>query len=337
VADRHLFVLQRSLSIGFVAAGIGLMIGLNIPVNPFINQTADIPKTLPIRQPNREASTSQVKVLIAQQNQTHKKLIAKLIQEEKVRRLNSPLPVQFQGKTIREVHLNSQGKAIAREASTKPIAPGASAKLIALTFDDGPWPTTTSQVLDVLKKNNVKATFFVVGKQVQQYPQLLKQVVAGGHALGNHSWSHQYHFFDKSAAARELDETATLVYKISGIKTFLFRPPGGMLNNGLAAYAQNKKHAVIMWSADSKDWRYRRNSTQALIDNVLEEAKPGGIVLLHDGGGDRSNTVQALPQLIAQLRKRGYKFVTVPELLEISDKQSKANRSTQLTSLPQKS
>jgi len=92
-----------------------------------------------------------------------------------------------------------------------------------------------------------------------------------------------------------------------------------------------------MWSADSKDWRYRRNSTQALIDNVLEEAKPGGIVLLHDGGGDRSNTVQALPQLIAQLRKRGYKFVTVPELLEISDKQSKANRSTQLTSLPQKS
>ena len=337
MADRHLFVLQRSLSIGFVAAGIGLMIGLNIPVNPFINQTADIPKTLPIRQPNREASTSQVKVLIAQQNQTHKKLIAKLIQEEKVRRLNSPLPVQFQGKTIREVHLNSQDKAIAREASTKPITPGASAKLIALTFDDGPWPTTTSQVLDVLKKNNVKATFFVVGKQVQQYPQLLKQVVAGGHALGNHSWSHQYHFFDESAAARELDETATLVYKISGIKTFLFRPPGGMLNNGLAAYAQNKKHAVIMWSADSKDWRHRRNSTQALIDSVLEEAKPGGIVLLHDGGGDRSNTVQALPQLIAQLKKRGYKFVTVPELLEISDKQSKANRSTQLTSLPQKS
>ncbi|HEY9739716.1 MAG TPA: polysaccharide deacetylase family protein [Coleofasciculaceae cyanobacterium] len=337
MADRHLFVLQRSLSIGFVAAGIGLMIGLNIPVNPFINQTADIPKTLPIRQPNREASTSQVKVLIAQQNQTHKKLIAKLIQEEKVRRLNSPLPVQFQGKTIREVHLNSQDKAIAREASTKPIAPGASAKLIALTFDDGPWPTTTSQVLDVLKNNNVKATFFVVGKQVQQYPQLLKQVVAGGHALGNHSWSHQYRFFDESAAARELDETATLVYKISGIKTFLFRPPGGMLNNGLAAYAQNKKHAVIMWSADSKDWRHRRNSTQALIDSVLEEAKPGGIVLLHDGGGDRSNTVQALPQLIAQLKKRGYKFVTVPELLEISDKESKANRSTQLTSLPQKS
>lgn len=337
MADRHLFVLQRSLSIGFVAAGIGLMIGLNIPINPFINQTADLPKTLPIRQHNREASTSQVKVLVAQQHQTHKKLIAKLIQEEKVRRLNSPLPVQFQGKTIRDVQLNSQDKAIAREASTKPIAQRASAKLIALTFDDGPWPTTTSQVLDVLKKNNVKATFFVVGKQVQQYPQLLKQIVAGGHALGNHSWSHQYQFFDESAAARELDETATLVYKISGIKTFLFRPPGGILNNGLAAYALNKKHAVIMWSADSRDWRYRRDSTQVLIDSVLEEAKPGGIVLLHDGGGDRSNTVQALPQLIAQLKKRGYKFVTVPELLEISDKQSKANQSTQLTSLPQKS
>lgn len=322
MADRHLFVWQRSLSIGFVAAGIGLMIGLNIPVNQFIPQSVDTPKTLPIRQHNPDSSTSPVKVLVAQQNQTHKKLIAKLIQEEKVRHLNSPLPVQFQGKTIRDVQLNSQDKAIAQTAS---------AKLIALTFDDGPWATTTSQVLDVLKKNNVKATFFVVGRQVQQHPQLLKQVVAGGHALGNHSWSHQYHFYNESAAARELDDTASLVYKISGIKTFLFRPPGGMLNNGLAAYAQNKKHAVIMWSADSRDWRYRRNSTQALIDSVLEEAKPGGIVLLHDGGGDRSNTVQALPQLIAQLKKRGYKFVTVPELLEISDKQSKANQSTKLT------
>ena len=333
MVDRDSSVWQQSLSIAVVAAAIGFIAGCGLPVVRSVKQSIFIPINLPVQQQSQEPNTSKEKALIAQQDEAYKKVIARLAEQERVKRLNLPVPVQFQGKTIRDVQLNSQDKAIAQVAPAQ-VAPE---KPIALTFDDGPWPNSTSQVLDVLKKNNVKATFFVVGKQVQQYPQLLKQVVAGGHALGNHSWSHQYHFFDKSAAARELDETATLVYKISGIKTFLFRPPGGMLNNGLAAYAQNKKHAVIMWSADSKDWRYRRNSTQALIDNVLEEAKPGGIVLLHDGGGDRSNTVQALPQLIAQLRKRGYKFVTVPELLEISDKQSKANRSTQLTSLPQKS
>jgi chitin deacetylase len=227
------------------------------------------------------------------------------------------VPVQFQGKTIRDVQLNSQDKAIAQ------VIPQ---KAIALTFDDGPWPNSTSQVLDVLKKSNVKATFFMVGMQVEKYPQLVKQVVANGHAIGNHTWSHQYDQYNESAAAREIDRTAELVYKTTGVKTSLFRPPAGILNNGLVTYAHEKKYAVVMWSVDSKDWRSRRTTRQAFIDNVLKEAKPGGIVLLHDGGGDRSNTVQALPQLISQLKKHGYKFVTVPELLEIADKKLKETK-----------
>jgi chitin deacetylase len=166
----------------------------------------------------------------------------------------------------------------------------------------------------------------MVGMQVQKYPQLLKQVVANGHAIGNHTWSHQYDHYNATAAAREIDRTAEIVYKTTGVKTSLFRPPAGILNNGLVTYAHEKKYAVVMWSVDSKDWRSRRTTRQAFIDNVLKEAKPGGIVLLHDGGGDRSNTVQALPQLISQLKKHGYKFVTVPELLEIADKKLKESK-----------
>lgn len=317
MVDRDSSVWQQSLLIAVVAAAIGFIAGYGLPVVRSVKQSIFIPINLPVRQQSQEPNTSKEKALIAQQYEAYKKVIARLAEKERVKRLNLPVPVQFQGKTIRDVQLNSQDKARAQVAPEKPIA---------LTFDDGPWPNSTSQVLDVLKKSNVKATFFMVGMQVQKYPQLLKQVVANGHAIGNHTWSHQYAHYNESAAAREIDRTAEIVYKITGVKTSLFRPPAGILNNGLVTYAHEKKYAVVMWSVDSKDWRSRRTTTQAFIDNVLKEAKPGGIVLLHDGGGDRSNTVQALPQLIAQLKKHGYKFVTVPELLEIADKKLKESK-----------
>jgi len=317
VADRHLFVWQRSLSIAVVAAALGFVAGVSLPVARSVNHRSVIPKTLPGRQKNSALKTSEVKALIAQRDEAYQKVIARLVQREKAKRLNFSVPVQFQGKTIREVKLNSDPKATAK---------GVAAKLIALTFDDGPWPNSTPEVLNVLKKNNVKATFFIVGKQVQKYPQLMKQVVGEGHAIGNHTWSHQYHQYNNPAAAHEIDSTAELVYKTTGVKTSLFRPPAGILNNGLATYAQEKKYAVVMWSVDTKDWRSQRTTAQGWIDNILKQAKPGGIVLLHDGGGDRSKTVQALPQLIAQLKKRGYQFVTVPELLEMGDKKPKASK-----------
>jgi len=317
VVDRDPSVWQQSLSIAVVAAAIGFIAGYGLPVVRSVKQSIFIPINLPVQQQSQEPNTSKEKALIAQQDEAYKKVIARLAEQERVKRLNLPVPVQFQGKTIRDVQLNSQDKAIAQVAPEKPIA---------LTFDDGPWPNSTAQVLDVLKKSNVKATFFMVGMQVQKYPQLLKQVVANGHAIGNHTWSHQYDHYNASAAAREIDRTAEIVYKTTGVKTSLFRPPAGILNNGLVSYAHEKKYAVVMWSVDSKDWRSRRTTRQAFIDNVLKEAKPGGIVLLHDGGGDRSNTVQALPQLISQLKKHGYKFVTVPELLEIADKKLKDSK-----------
>ncbi len=335
MADRHLFVWQRGLSIGVVAAALGFVAILSSPVERSVHQKILISRTLPMLQQHPDSNTFQAKALIAQRNEAFKKAISTVAEQEKVRRLNVSVPVQFQGKTIREVKLNSFPKAlasgapyqpIAQSVPAKPIAQSAVAKPIALTFDDGPWPNTTSQVITILKKNNVKATFFVVGKQVQQYPQVVKQIVAGGHALANHSWSHQYHHYSQAAAASEIDRTADLVYKTTGVKISLFRPPAGILNNGLVSYAHQKKYAVIMWSADSNDWRSRRITTQAFVDNLLKQAKPGGIILLHDGGGDRSKTIHALPQLIAQLKKRGYKFVTVPELLEMGNKELKASK-----------
>lgn len=317
MADRHLYVGQRSLSIAVVAASVSFIAGCSLPAARSANPATVTSRTLPMRQQKSDSETVEIKALVAQRNQAYNKIIARLAQVENVQRLNSPIPVQFQGKTLREVKLNSNNK-------DKAIAKGSPAKVIALTFDDGPWPKSTAQVLNILKKNNVKATFFVVGRQVQSYPQLTKQVVAEGHAIANHSWSHQYHAYSGPAAARELDSTANLVYKLTGVKTTLFRPPAGIMNNGLVASAHQKKYAVVMWSADSLDWRYR--SSSALVNSVLREAKPGGIVLMHDGGGDRSKTIQALPQLIAQLKKRGYNFVTVPQLMEMQDKKLKASK-----------
>ncbi len=213
------------------------------------------------------------------------------------------VPKSFRGKTLKQAKLPAKDK------------------LIALTFDDGPWPGYTAQILDILKKNNTKATFFVVGQVLQHHPDLGKRIVAEGHIIGNHTWNHWYHFFNKQAASVEIDRTADLIYKTTGTKTTLFRPPGGILHNGLADYAKSKDYTVIMWSADSID--YALPSPPTLVSRVVRQASPGGIVLLHDGGGPRKNTVAALPAMISRLRKKGYRFVTIPELLEHEEKLKK--------------
>ncbi|MBU7586336.1 MAG: polysaccharide deacetylase family protein [Nostoc sp. TH1S01] len=208
------------------------------------------------------------------------------------------IPKQFQGQTIYQAKL--------------PITD----KVIALTFDDGPGPKNTTQVLEILKKNNIKATFFLVGEMVSFHPQIVKQIAADGHVLGNHTWHHWYRRMDVATAASEINRTADIIYKLTGVKTTLFRPPGGFLHNGLVDYAKSQKYAIMMWSDESGDSQ-RRGQAASLIKNVEKSAKPGGIILMHDGGGNRSRTVKALPQIIADLRAKGYKFVTIPELLEM--------------------
>jgi peptidoglycan/xylan/chitin deacetylase (PgdA/CDA1 family) len=220
-------------------------------------------------------------------------------QQAQAKGFSTDVPSNFQGIVISEAKLPPEKK------------------VIALTFDDGPWPNTTAKVLDILKKNRIKSTFFVVGQNVKNYPDLTKQIVADGHIIANHTWHHWYHQMNAQAAAYEVANTGDIIYQTTGVRTSLFRPPGGIMNNGVAAYAKNNKYAVIMWSADSMD--YSRPAVPRLMNNIFREAKPGGIVLMHDGGGDRSNTVKALPEIISRFRKQGYEFVTVPELLEMQD------------------
>jgi peptidoglycan-N-acetylglucosamine deacetylase len=207
-------------------------------------------------------------------------------------------PTKFQGKTVYKAEVPNNDK------------------VIALTFDDGPWKDTSVQMLDILKQNNIKATFFWVGTSLQENPEIGKRIVDAGHAIGNHTWHHWYKQMDAATAKSEIDRIADLIYKTTGVKTTLFRPPGGYLNNGLATYAKSQNYAVVMWSQTSADTDPRAKY-QVFVKNVLRDAKPGGIVLMHDGGGDRRRTVEALPQIISGLKAKGYRFVTIPELLEM--------------------
>ncbi|MFM7363431.1 MAG: polysaccharide deacetylase family protein [Cuspidothrix sp.] len=220
-------------------------------------------------------------------------------EEAQAKGVATDVPSRFQGTVIQQAKL--------------PVG----RKVIALTFDDGPWPSSTAKVLDILKKNNIKGTFFVVGQNVKNYPELTKRIVTEDHTIANHTWHHWYHHMNPQTAAYEVANTTDIIYKTTGVKTNLFRPPGGNMKNGVADYAKSNKYAVIMWSSDSVD--YSRPGVPRLINNIFREAKPGGIVLMHDGGGDRSQTVKALPEIISKFRKQGYEFVTIPELLEMQD------------------
>ncbi len=207
-------------------------------------------------------------------------------------------PPQFQGAIVHEANLK-----VAKDA-------------IALTFDDGPWHVTTNQILDILKQANVKSTFFWVGEALQNHPEIARRVVQEGHAIANHTWSHRYAFADATDIATEIEKTAQLIYEITGVRTTLFRPPGGYLDNGLSDYVRSRGHTVVMWSAAPPDTDSEMDARK-LVETAVESVKPGSIILLHDGGGDRSKTVAALPSLIRALRAQGYRFVTVPELLAL--------------------
>ena len=188
-------------------------------------------------------------------------------------------------------------------------------KYIALTFDDGPWPEYTEQVLDILKQYAVPATFFWLGEAVQKNPQIAQKVAQAGHAIGNHTWSHVTHTLTAEEAQTEIGRTAELIRETTGIQTQMFRPPGGHKENGLNAWARENGYAVIMWSVQTDDWKAA--SVQEIVDRALTNARPGTVMLLHDGGNDRSKTVAALPQIIEGLQGQGYQLVSVPELLKV--------------------
>jgi peptidoglycan/xylan/chitin deacetylase (PgdA/CDA1 family) len=189
-------------------------------------------------------------------------------------------------------------------------------KVIALTFDDGPSPDSTAQILDVLEQYKIQATFFMSGSNVEQQPELAQRIVAEGHAVGNRGWNRLTETDLDVDLDQEIDQTTELIKKTTGVETELFRPANGQVGSKLVNYAKQNHYAVVLWSVDSQDSLV---AAPIVLDNVLRNVQPGRIVLLHDGlsNGVQSATVQALPQLITALQNQGYRFVTVPKLLQM--------------------
>lgn len=182
-------------------------------------------------------------------------------------------------------------------------------KVVALTFDDGPDPAFTEPILDILKKKQVKATFFVIGEAARTNSQLLRRMVKEGHEIGNHGYSHSY---NQRKVVDELRRTDEVVYAATGLHTYFYRPPGGFVSKSQLEVIGKNGYVVTLWSVDSRDWR--RPGVERVANNVLQNVVPGAIVLFHDGGGMRNQTVEALPKVIDELQASGYRFVTLSEL-----------------------
>lgn len=197
-------------------------------------------------------------------------------------------------------------------------------KQVALTFDDGPDNHFTLQILDILKKNNVKATFFIVGENAKAHPEVVKRIIREGHAIGNHSWDHpDFPKISTEKITEEIRKTQDELNSIVGFRPAMFRPPYGAVNSSDNAIITSMGLNIIDWSVDTKDWAGA--SPQQILNEVKKELQPGGIILQHCAGGKKgnlSNTVAALEQMIPLLKKEGYTFVTVPKLLSLPEFQN---------------
>ena len=193
-------------------------------------------------------------------------------------------------------------------------------KVVALTFDDGPDPTYTPTVLRLARDRGLKLTFFLVGREIQLHPDLVRQEVAEGHAIGNHTWDHQVLTRDTPLQGiPEIERCEDEIEKVCGERTHLFRPPKGYWDGDVFLEAEGLGYRMILWSVALE--HHSSRTPQAMAARVLRRIRPGVIILAHDGEPcgpiDRSRTVKALPILVNGLQERGYRFVTVPELLEL--------------------
>ncbi|MGN7413346.1 polysaccharide deacetylase family protein [Paenibacillus sp. SAF-068] len=194
---------------------------------------------------------------------------------------------------------------------------GPSTKKVALTFDDVPDPRFTPQVLDVLKKYNVRATFFIVGSRAEKHPDLVKRIVKEGHMVGNHSYNHpEFSKLSMNAFRKQILHTGDIIRRLAGYTPKMIRPPYGDINEEQLRWAARQHYSIVNWNVDSLDWKGL--SKTEVKDNILSAVKPGSIVLQHAGGGVGSNlngTIEALPEIIEELRNRGYELVTLDEML----------------------
>ncbi len=198
-------------------------------------------------------------------------------------------------------------------------------KYIAITFDDGPDPIYTPEILDILKEKNVIATFFLIGKHVEQYPELANRIVEEGHSIGNHTYSHKsIGPLTAMAVYEEIIKAQEVIEDITGVRPTLFRPPRGVYSSHVGKVLKDNRYTLVLWDISAVDWA--EFPAKNVVSNVLNKVKPGSIILFHDSGdlltfsgGNRSATVNALPEIIDRLRSDGYEFVNVDQMIFLSE------------------
>lgn len=193
-------------------------------------------------------------------------------------------------------------------------------KIVALTFDDGPYSPYTEQVLDVLKEYHVPATFFVVGQNAEKNPELVARIAREGHQLGNHTYHHvDLLKGDRATVAAEVDRTSQVIKTITGTAPHILRPPHGFRDPAVMGMMEERGLKVVEWSVMSRDWT--NPGVEVIVDRTVQKVKNGSIILLHDGDGialqaSRMQTVEATRRIIQTLSAQGYIFVTVDEILK---------------------
>lgn len=228
---------------------------------------------------------------------------------------------------IRKPILPGESSAARRhnEPSALPKVPPAGARLsyssvntdqmvLAMTFDDGPHPTNTPRLLDILKQRNIKATFFVVGRSAKTYPQIVRRIVEEGHEIGNHTWSHASLTSRSDEQIRkELQTTEDALVAAAGYRPHIVRPPYGAVNTRIKQLMfADFGYANIMWSVDPQDWR--RPGVSVVTNRLVNGAHKGAILLAHD---IHAPTIEAMPSTLDQLLTKGYQFVTVSQLMNL--------------------
>lgn len=193
--------------------------------------------------------------------------------------------------------------------------------VVALTFDDGPDPAYTPQILDILREKDVRATFFMVGRHVEAYPEIARRIVAEGHDIGNHTYTHRSLVpLGPERTGYEIERAEEAITAVTGGRSYLLRPPRGLYSASAMEESRKGQYTMVLWSLSPRDWAGA--TATDIVRSVLAHTKNGEIILLHDSGslisasgGDRRNTVKALPEIIDGLRARGYEFVTMNEMI----------------------
>lgn len=193
---------------------------------------------------------------------------------------------------------------------------------IALTFDDGPNEPYTSHVLSILEQYKIKATFFIIGQNARRYPETCRRIVSAGNVIGNHSYYHHKSLCLRrgKTVARDIKLAHQAIYECTGLEPKLFRPPHGFRTPWLMRTVRRLGYTVVTWDNMTSDWKADKSGDE-IIRAIIQRAKPGGVIVMHDGRDtklnyDRSHMLQALPFIIETLMERGFEFVTIPELLE---------------------